>query len=135
VKSLGGLLVFALALGGCSIDRGSGCEDARTEMVKQIKSVCQETIAYADSPFCQTCVNNEYYSTTGPADCECAPLTLDAEFCSYSKDGEAKPAIRSAIDDANQTCAAFVLPRAASRPDPSGGAGASDGSDGGTGGS
>ena len=89
---------------------GSACEQARTEVIKQIKNVCDEPGYKGVSKFCTKCVANALYSTTGPSDCKCRPLTFDEAFCAFSKDEEAKPGVRAAIDDADKSCTAFVLP-------------------------
>ena len=94
-----------------SCDTQTGCEDARTAIVAEMKSVCGgDGYQGGASAFCSTCVAKGYYATTGPSQCECKRLTFDQDFCSYSQNSEAEPAVRDAIDFADNSCPTFTLP-------------------------
>lgn len=103
-----GVLTAALTALATSCGGSNGCEDARGEVVDQMHAICKEP-AYAASAFCSTCVAKHYYSTTGASDCRCKVLTFDQDFCSYLKGSDARSRVRSAIDYANESCAAFAF--------------------------
>jgi hypothetical protein len=106
------LMTLALvAPAACSASDASDCESARTTVVSAEISICA-TPEYANSKFCSRCVDSSYYSTTGASVCQCAPLTFDANACSYATGDDATAQVRSAIDWADSVCADFTPPAA-----------------------
>lgn len=102
-------LIFIGLIGCSDSNLGSGCEDARNQMIASMTTICGES-AYSTSQFCQICFKNGYYATTGPADCRCSRLTFEQDACLYATGNDALSGVRDAIDWADSVCNTFSLP-------------------------
>jgi hypothetical protein len=70
-------------------------------MEKSIQAVCAEA-DFVNSPFCQCCVPNGYYSISDS--CQCTQLILDTDFCWYDGSEAGYPAVSNALAFASNVC-------------------------------
>jgi hypothetical protein len=104
-----GLICTVMAAAGCAQD--DGCESAYNAITQAMVSVCAGA-PYNTSSFCITCVGAGYYSNTGPTECACKTLAFDETSCTVPSDNDVMAQVRSAIDYAMDSCAAYRLPSA-----------------------